>query len=454
MLKSLHIKNFKAWADTGRIRMAPITVFFGTNSSGKTSLHQFLLLLKQTAASQDRRRVLHLGDKSSSVDLGVFSDIIFNHDTSESIQFDLSWDAPEELDLEDPHGGEQYSASEVAFSCSVGEGSNRQLRVDRFSYSLDNLSVGLARHEKGKYKLESTNFKPIRQLGRKWPLPGPTRFYGFPDEAVAYYQNTGLTGDLTLELERMLSSICYVGPLREYPQPIYRWSGEIPEHVGERGERAVESLLAARKRSLNKGPNTRYRPFEEAVARWLRDMGLINSFQAKPLGKGRKEYEVLVKTKPKSAEVKLTDVGFGVSQVLPLVVQCFYVPQNSVLIFEQPEIHLHPRVQADLADLFIEALRCREKKLGERNIQLIVESHSEHFLRRLQRRVAEGRLDTDDVALYFCDIEGDRGVLSELQVDLFGRIENWPDDFFGDLVGETGAQMQAMINRLKESGNE
>ena len=71
MLKKLHIKNFKAWADTGPIRMAPITVFFGTNSSGKTSLHQFLMLLKQTAASQDRRRVLHLGDKSTSVDLGA-----------------------------------------------------------------------------------------------------------------------------------------------------------------------------------------------------------------------------------------------------------------------------------------------------------------------------------------------------------------------------------------------
>ena len=72
MLTKLRIKNFKAWKDSGELRMAPLTVLFGTNSAGKTSIPQLLLLLKQTAESPDRQRALHLGDGRTLVDVGTF----------------------------------------------------------------------------------------------------------------------------------------------------------------------------------------------------------------------------------------------------------------------------------------------------------------------------------------------------------------------------------------------
>ena len=147
--------------------------------------------------------------------------------------------------------------------------------------------------------------------------------------------------------------------------------------------------------------------------------------------------------------VNLPDVGFGVSQVLPVVVQCFYANPHTTVILEQPEIHLHPRVQTALADLFIEAVQSREDG-ADRSIQLIIESHSEHFLRRLQRRVAEQALKPDDVALYFCTT-GDQGAtLSPLDVDLYGEIHNWPPDFFGDEMGELAARMAAAAQRESE----
>src|SRR5690606_26485450 len=123
----------------------------------------------------------------------------------------------------------------------------------------------------------------------------------------------------------------------------------------------------------------------------LRAMRLIDDFDIRPIAPHRREYEVLVRTGPKSPEVKLTDVGFGVSQVLPVIVECLYVPRRSIVIFEQPEIHLHPSVQADLADLFVDAIRAEEDG-KPRECQFIIESHSEHFLRRLQRRIAEEAL--------------------------------------------------------------
>jgi predicted ATPase len=296
------------------------------------------------------------------------------------------------------------------------------------------------------FELAADPYKLVRNQGRPWKLPAPVRFYGFPDEVSAYYQNASFTSDLALSLEQELRRIQYLGPLRIVPRRSYPWSGEVPDHVGWSGERAVEALLAAAERQISAGYKKRTHPFQAVVAKWLEQMGLLESFRVRQIAKDRKEYEVLVRTRSAGTDVTLPDVGFGVSQVLPVVVQCFYAQPHTTVLLEQPEIHLHPSVQMTLADLFIEAVQSREKG-KDRSVQLIVESHSEHFLRRLQRRVAEGAIDPEQVALYFCDRGSDGASLKSLKVNLLGDIENWPDDFFGDEMGEVTARMNAAAKR-------
>src|SRR5262249_23686856 len=210
-----------------------------------------------------------------------------------------------------------------------------------------------------------------------------------------------------------------------------------------------EAILAAGGRFFNWKPKQRTKPLAEVVAERLRSMHLISDFQVKQLGAHRKEYEVLVRTSPRLPEVKLTDVGFGVSQVLPVIVETLYVPRRSIVIFEQPEIHLHPRVQADLADLFVDAIRARENS-EPRDCQFIVESHSEHFLRRLQRRIAEEELSADDAALYFVHTDGASARIEALKVDLFGNILNWPEGFFGDEMADLVARSEAQARRTTQ----
>jgi len=114
-------------------------------------------------------------------------------------------------------------------------------------------------------------------------------------------------------------------------------------------------------------------------------------------------------------------------------------------LLEQPEIHLHPSVQADLADVFIEVAKTR-------NLQIILESHSEHLLRRLQRLIAEEQMASDQVALYFCEMKDGASSLTTLQLDEYGNINNWPKDFFGDEMGDLVALTDAAMTRMQKSG--
>ena len=107
-------------------------------------------------------------------------------------------------------------------------------------------------------------------------------------------------------------------------------------------------------------------------------------------------------------------------------------------------MHLHPRVQSELADVFIDIAFARQ-------IQIIFESHSEHMLTRLQRRVAEQAISPEDVALYFCENDGKESSISQLQLDKCGSIANWPEDFFGDAMGETAAIVSAGLRYRAET---
>lgn len=457
MLTHLHIKNFKAWKDTGPIRLAPLTVIFGANSAGKSSLGHLLLALKQTTLSADRKRPLHLGDENALIDLGTFAECLHNHDLTNALAFELGWKIPgKELSARDPLSQKKFAGDELRLTVTLSAAAKEQPRVDRLAYQLlrnkeNQLEVDYRRDEKNKLDIYSNEYKFVRNTGRSWPLDDPDKFYRISDQSRARFQNAEFLSDFALSTEAMLNSVYYLGPLRDHPKRIYSWSGETPESVGQKGEFAIAAILAAsaQERKLNRGLKKHLARFDEFIAQWLKDLGIIENFSVKPVAEGRKEYEVLVKTHAKASEVKITDVGFGVSQVLPALVQAFYCTPNSTIWMEQPEIHLHPQVQAELADVFISATQARENG-KERNVQLIVESHSEHFLNRLQRRVAEGLVSSDDVAVYFCRRADAATELEPLSLNMFGEIENWPENFFGDEMADIAGRTLAAMQRKQE----
>lgn len=457
MITGLAFRNFKSWRDTGQVRLAPITALFGSNSSGKTSLLQMLLMLKQTAESPDRSQILNLGDERSLVELGTFQELLFAHDLTAPLEWALDWNLPRPLAVVDPtrKKGVLFEDSTLGFSARVtwirnGEQGLGRAAVGRMAYRFAGGEFGMKPVSEGKQEYDlfhtRSGFKFVRSAGRPWKLPLPAKFYGFPDQVRAYYQNAGFLADFELQFEELFSRLFYLGPLRDYPKRQYSWAGAQPADMGRRGEKVVDALLAAREtgRSLSRGRGRKRQTLEERVAQWLKELKLIDSFEVRPITPAGKLFQVWVRRHPKAAEVLITDVGFGVSQILPVITLCYYAPEGSTLLLEQPEIHLHPAVQAGLADVFVDAAR-------NRNIQIILESHSEHLLRRLQRRVAEAALKPEDAALYFCSMEKGVSHLIPLHLDIFGTIENWPEDFFGDEFGEIAAMSQAALIRKKRA---
>lgn len=449
MLTELRIQNFKAWRDTRAVRLAPLTVIFGTNSSGKSSLGHLLMALKQTAQLADRRRALHLGDENSAIDLGTFVDCLHGHDLHRALMFSLRWQLQPNLTVNDSLNRRQsYQGNELRLSSTLRADRQEQPVADEFRYEL--LDQGETRLDikHTAATLECEPLKLIHAQGRKWPVEPPEKFYRFADRTLSRYQNADFLADFALRTEQMLEGIYFLGPLRAPPKRIYPWAGDTPSDVGADGRFAVAALLAAtgQERKLNRGHKLHTARFDAFIARWLKDLGVIESFVVRPVGEGRKEYEVLVKTHPKAEDVRLTDVGFGVSQVLPALVQAFYAPADSTIWMEQPEIHLHPMAQSNLADVFISAVQSYEGG-KPRRVQLIIETHSEHFLTRLQRRVAEGQIVAHDVAIYFVNRNGAAAELEELRLDDFGEIENWPENFFGDEMGDIAERVLAGSRR-------
>jgi predicted ATPase len=413
MLKALQLGNFKSWREVNA-PLAPITGFFGTNSSGKSSLLQALLLMKQSAENSDQKQVLEFGNEKTLVDLGGFQEVVFERNTERNLSLGLAY-APFLF----------LGVSKVQFT-SVISFLNEKVDLESFLYDYGAASFGLP--SRAQIKDLDPALININRNSQK--------FFRFSGTERQNDESQGFNHALELSFEQTLSQMTYLGPLRDFPKRFYSWSGAVPSNVGKQGENTIAALLAARVGGNKVGEI----PLENYIAEKLKDLGLIHSFRLEELREGTNIFRVLVRRTPESPEVSLTDVGFGVSQVLPVLVLCYYVPEGSTILLEQPELHLHPSVQSGLADVFIDAYQ-------KRGVQIILESHSEHLLRRLQRRIAEEQILPSDVNLYFCSLEHGESKLEALELDEYGNIHNYPKDFFGDRFEEMAAMTEKAIER-------
>ena len=440
MFTSLHLKNFKSWTDTGSVNLAPVTLVLGTNSSGKSSLIQSLLLLKQTAEASDRTIHLNLGGDAST-DLFNFGDFKSIHkqgamDTHFSISF--SFKRKRVLRIQRQGKISRINGGHFAATYSQLQAGSTVVKELYFqsSHGGHDHSFRLERGNKATYSVFLDDSTQPLDNSREY---APERSIAFSRSAVNLLEGKGdLVQDISLAIDRELQALTYLGPLRRQPERDYVWNRAEPGKIGVDGHRAIDALLASA--TLGSAGSPERNRILDGVSRWLQKMNLADALRVHQLGRSNR-YEIVVDSHGVSANLR--DVGIGISQVLPVLTVAFFAPSGSTVMLEEPEIHLHPLAQSLLAELFVEVSRTRQ-------IQFIVETHSEHLFRRMQTLIARQTVEPQHCTMYFVEKDQEGSHLRCLELDDYGRVKNWPDRFFGDVLGETAEQTRLTFERRME----
>ena len=434
MITYIRMQNFKSWQDSGPVKLAPLTGFFGTNSSGKSSLLQMLLLLKQTIRRKD---VLFFGDEASLVNLGGFREVIHRHQPQSYLGFEFACKLTHPrsaYEIPEDGSGWKQTIDRFAFD-SVIQIENGKSIVKRLMYGDTPRGFAEIVYEEG-------NVSFPNQYSNKCELE-LENCYGILSSGTT--ESEKFLRKFSSAFEELFSYVYYLGPFRARPKRHYHWEGSHPEDIGRWGDKAIDALLSARvdKRTIQR--EEKEISIEDRISEWLQEMDLAHSFILERTGpSSEKKYDVRIQKREHGTKVTLADMGYGLSQFLPILVLCYYAPEGSTLILEQPGIHLHPKVQSQLADLLIEVII-------ERKLQILLESHSEHLLTRLQLRIAEEKISANDTALYFCENENGVSRITTLDIDELGNIKNWPPKFFGDEMGDLFAMTKAQREREKKA---
>jgi predicted ATPase len=154
-------------------------------------------------------------------------------------------------------------------------------------------------------------------------------------------------------------------------------------------------------------------------------MNLADGLSIRALG-GSARYELLIENGDQASNLK--DVGVGVSQVIPVIVAALFAQPGHIVIVEEPESHLHPLAQSKLAELLAQVSK-------ERNVQFIVETHSEHLFRRMQTLIAKQQIMPNDAAMYFVERDGKVARMRPLELDDLGRVKKLASRFLRRCAG-------------------
>lgn len=239
---------------------------------------------------------------------------------------------------------------------------------------------------------------------------------------------------ISYEVLGLFESISYLGPLRIQPARHYISDSSFNDTVGTTGEHTPHILHRSNASVLR-------------VNEWFDRFEIPYRLQTKAHGDDVTGQLISLEVTDQRTGVVVSpaDIGFGIGQFLPILVEGI-VSQGRIICVEQPEIHLHPRLQAHLADLFIDTAEIRQPSrslLGEpirprwSANQWIVETHSETLMLRLQRRIRERQIHYKDICVLYVEPSSNGSTVTELRLDERGEFfDEWPDGFFEEDVRE------------------
>lgn len=464
----ISISNFKAIREIRDFSLENINILTGVNSGGKSSLIHLLLLIKQSLEFRSTESPLKLN--RPYVALGKFENILRKGEGADSIKLEFVLE-PSELvarlkrllsqkgNLLQP--GEHQVKVEVEFAKPSDRIVVKRFRIScnaraTHDSSLETVWLETIRNSHGKsYSLRTNNqevFFQNQDPSDMGDLPSiQVGFFSFfPDYFVTQdgnYVSSFLIDQVRLTFQRIFARISYIGPLREEPKDFYFQDDDQIDHIGNKGENAAY-ILAKHANDLTSyhhlnGEDIKPCRLEDAVNYWLCNVFNLGREIHVETSKGNRYLYTVSLTGQDGIKVPITHVGFGVSQIFPILVEALRPSHTKrIIILEQPEIHLHPKVQSLLFDFFLAT---------KDTVSYLVETHSDHLITRLRRRIAEECSDELLNLINLTFVEPGLGHVeySKLRVDSIGHIDDWPDGFFDQHESELRALVVAQMQKRR-----
>ena len=378
-LKSISFSSYKKFKGEERVEIKPVTVLVGKNSSGKSSICKLFPMLANSMMPYNIFPPLLF--ENNGVSLGTsFSDISHNGD-SVGLSFGL-----------------QFSSGIDIKVNLVSEDLNQSVMIERYELNKNNENFILIFDRKNRKYTSNFQRESFEIID----------FSGFYHEGL--FEKAGVSdNDIDINVD-------YIGPFRILPQRVYHSKGfEVTGRVGVLGENAYHELYT----NLD---------LKEQVSKWYVDnFGVALSVDWVEGLKGALQVHTV--NELNGNIVNIVDEGQGMNQALPIVVRCNMAEENSIVVVEQPELHLHPKAHASLGRLFAET-----SKNNSQNY--IVETHSENLLLGLRDAVVDSDIDfnPDDVVIYFVDEDDEDGsaYLRPITIQEDGMLSDWPTGVFNE----------------------
>ena len=433
-ITAISVQDFKSLGRESRIEIRPLTILAGANSSGKSSIMQPLLLMKQTLeASYDPGPLLLDGPnaKFTSVDQFISHFQQNAHHQAFSVEIEHA----------------KYTTLKVVFSPK-----ERVLEITDMVTTDQKDALPLHLRPNLSSKKIKKAFSTSLKKKIKWPkglefevvrkrcfLEIVMDIASVPRNAENFFRLFGygqLMRHATDRYDPLIRSIIHVPGLRGNPERVYKTTATGPDFPG-----TFENYVASVVARWQQKNDDRLNQLEEMLVA----LGLTGKIATKAVNYTQIELQVgrLPQTNSASDLVNIADVGFGVSQVLPVLVALLIAEPEQLVYLEQPELHLHPKAQYALAKILAET--------AKRGVRLVVETHSALLLLMVQTLVAKGNLDPELVKLHWFSRNDENGMTSIQSADLDenGAFGDWAEDF-GDIeLMAEGAYLDAVEGRSK-----
>lgn len=380
MIEKIIFQGYKGFKNLNELDIKPMTVLIGKNSSGKSAIAKLPTIIEESLSTTSKTPILHT---IKGIELGAeFRDLLYARNIQGELKFTIQNSENESIDV-------QINNNPL----------NNSPIITKWQYSQKDGTI---------VDIDSSKIKD-------------TIFEGILPTAIQ---------DLKTKFKFETN---YLGPFRLNPPRNFYLHGTTEfKRIGNRGENAYQILA----NSFNNNDN-----LVTEVGDWYFDN--FDGWRLK-LTKNDPYYEVkIIKDNfGAESEVNIVDVGQGMSQALPIIVKAYMKSNPSLVIIEQPELHLHPAAHGNLAELLVESIKQTKNRF-------LIETHSENFILRLRRMVAEKRLDINDLVIYSVeyDSEDKCSFLKRINVDENGEVNYWPKDIFKESFEEVKALRKAQTDK-------